>query len=203
MARKRRIFFKPTHKARSLFLQMENRFESEHSQIKIRNWCIKSRDMKRYIVLIIAITILVYLFLPSRDDSREIEAVIHDAIEAGKKKDLDGVMEHLSIEYRDDYGTTYPVIKNVVKNLFGRFDTFDGKYFDLKVSMNETEEGEKRAVANFDIYISGINSGTAFAILGSEDSPKNLTVTLKKSKLTGWKIIKVEGVDQEDRFYNK
>ncbi len=159
--------------------------------------------MKRYIVLIIAIAILVYLFLPSRDDSREIEAVIHDAIEAGKKKDLDGVMEHLSIEYRDDYGTTYPVIKNVVKNLFGRFDTFDGKYFDLKVSMNETEEGEKRAVANFDIYISGINSGTAFAILGSEDSPKNLTVTLKKSKLTGWKIIKVEGVDQEDRFYNK
>jgi hypothetical protein len=149
--------------------------------------------MKRYIVLIIAIAILVYLFLPSRDDSREIEAVIHDAIEAGKKKDLDGVMEHLSVEYRDDYGTTYPVIKNVVKNLFGRFDTFDGKYFDLKVSINETEEGEKRAVANFDIYISGINSGTAFAILRSEDSPKNLTVTLKKSKLTGWKIIKVEG----------
>jgi len=26
---------------------------------------------------------------------------------------------------------------------------------------------------------------------------------LKKSKLTGWKIIKVEGVDQEDGFYDK
>ncbi|MGE5445841.1 MAG: hypothetical protein ACM3SR_14810 [Ignavibacteriales bacterium] len=159
--------------------------------------------MKKYIVLIIVIAILVYFFLPSRDDSREIEAVIHDVMEAGKKKDLDGVMGHFSIEYRDDYGTTYPVVKNVVKNLFGRFDSFDGKYSDLKVSMNETEEGKKRAVANFDTYISGISSGTAFAILGSEDSPKNLTVTLKKSKLTGWKVIKVEGVEQKDRFYDK
>jgi len=159
--------------------------------------------MKKYVVLIIVIAILAYLLFPSRDDSREIEVVIHNVMEAGKKKDLDGVMEHFSIEYRDDYGATYPIVKNVIKNLFGGFDSFDGKYSDLKVSMNETEEGEKRAVANFDVYISGINSGTAFAILGSEDSPKNLTVTLKKSKVTGWKIVRVEGVEKGDRFYDK
>ncbi|MER3446136.1 MAG: hypothetical protein C4291_04530 [Candidatus Dadabacteria bacterium] len=67
-------------------------------------------------------------------------------MEAGKKKDLDGVMEHFSIEYRDDYSTTYPVVKNIIKNIFAGFDGFDGKYSDLKVSMNETGEAEKRAV---------------------------------------------------------
>jgi hypothetical protein len=156
--------------------------------------------MKKYIVLIIVIAILAYLFLPSRDDSREIGTVIHEIMEAGKKKDLDGIMKRFSIEYRDDYGTTYPVVKNIIKNFFDRFSSFDGKYSNLKVSVNETEEGEKRAVANLDMYISGINSDTVSAILGSEESPKNLTVTLKKSKLTGWNIVKVEGVEQEDRF---
>ena len=156
--------------------------------------------MKKYILLIIVISILAYLFLPSGDDSREIEAVIHDVMESGKKKDLDSVIKHFSIEYRDEYGATYPVVKNVIKDLFGRFDSFDGKYSGLKVSINETGEGKKQAVANFDMYISGINTGTSFAILGSDDSPKNLTVILKKSKLMGWEIVKVEGVEVEKGY---
>jgi hypothetical protein len=157
--------------------------------------------MKKYIILILIIAAtLTYLFFPSGDDTREIEAVIQKAMEAGKKKDLESMMEHFSIEYRDSYGTTYPVVKNIIKTFFDKFDSFDGKYSDLKVSMDETEEGEKRAVANFDMYISGIRSDIPTDILGNADSPKNLTLTLKKSKLRGWKIIKVEGIESEEGF---
>jgi hypothetical protein len=72
--------------------------------------------MKKYILLVIVMSILAYLFLPSRDDCREIEAVIHDVTESGKKKDLDSVIKHFSIEYRNEYRATYPVVKNVIKD---------------------------------------------------------------------------------------
>lgn len=152
--------------------------------------------MKKYLILIIVGVGLAYLFFSLEDDPREIEAVFVKAIEAGEKKDLDGVMEHFSINYRDEEGATYPVIKNVIKSFFDKFDGFRGEFWGLKVSINESQEGEKRAIANLDVSVSGISSGIPVSILGSEDSPQNLIVTLKKSGLGSWKIIKVEGVEQ-------
>jgi hypothetical protein len=153
--------------------------------------------MKKYVILIIIAVGLAYLFFPSGDDTREIEAVFIKATEAGEKKDLDGVMEPFSISYRDGYGATYPVVKNVVKNFFDKFDGFEGNFSALAVSINETEQGEKQAVANLDVYILGMKFGIPTSILGDADSPQNLTITLKKSGLGGWKIIKVEGLDGE------
>ena len=157
--------------------------------------------MKKYLILIIiAVVVLIYIFLPSGDDTREIEVILDGVIQAGREKNLDGVMEHFSISYRDDYGATYPVVRNIVKTFFDKFDGFDGKYSDLTVSIDDTEEGEKQAVANFDISVSGIRSSIPTTILGSGDVPQNLIVTLRKSKLTGWKIVKVEGVELEENF---
>ncbi|MBI2485846.1 MAG: hypothetical protein HYW01_02600 [Deltaproteobacteria bacterium] len=152
--------------------------------------------MKKYVILIIIAVVLAYLFFPSGDDTREIEAVFIKAMEAGEKKDLDGVMEPFSINYRDEYGATYPVVKNVLKNFFDKFDDFKGNFSALTVSINETE-GEKQAVANLDVYVLGMKFGIPTSILGDADSPQNLTITLKKSGLGVWKIIKVEGLDQE------
>jgi hypothetical protein len=152
--------------------------------------------MKKYLILIIVATGLVYLLFSPEDDSGEIEAVFVQAIKAGEKKDLDGVMEHFAIDYRDEEGATYPVIKNIIKNFFDKFDRFEGQFWGLKVSIDETEDGEKRAIANLDISVSGINSDSPVSILGSEDSPHNLTVTLKRSGLGSWKITKVQGVEQ-------
>lgn len=50
----------------------------------------------------------------------------------------------------------------------------------FKVSIRETEEGEKQAVANLDVFISGIKSGIPSPILGIEDSPQDITVTLER-----------------------
>ncbi|HEX3033596.1 MAG TPA: hypothetical protein VHT73_00480 [Thermodesulfobacteriota bacterium] len=157
--------------------------------------------MSKYIVLtIIILGILIYSFLQSGDDPSEIEAVFNEVIDSGKKKDLGGVMEHFSINYRDDYGITYPVVKNIVKNFFKRFDGFEADYSNLVVSINENEEGEKQAVANLDVQVSGIRNGIPVPILGDEDTQQNITVTLIKSKLLGWKIVKVEGIEAEEGF---
>ena len=155
--------------------------------------------MGKYLVLAIVILgLFIYLFLWSGDDPSEIGAVFNDVIEAGKKKDLDGMMDHFSINYRDDYGATYPIVKNVVKNFFERFDGFDADYSSLAVSINDSENGEKEAVANLDVWVSGIRNGIPVPLLGDEDTPQNVTVTLVKSKFGGWKIVKVEGVEAEE-----
>ena len=155
--------------------------------------------MSKYIVLaIIILGLFTYLFLSSGDDPSEIGVLFNEMIEVGKKKDLDGVMEHFSINYRDDYGATYPVVKNVVKNFFERFDGFEADYSNLAVSINESEDGEKKAVANLDVQVSGIRNGIPVQLLGDEDTPQNITVTLVKSKLRGWKIVKVEGIEDEE-----
>ncbi len=157
--------------------------------------------MSKYIVLIIIMLgILVYFFLQSGDDPSEIEAVFNEVIDSGRKKDLDGVMEHFSINYRDDYGATYPIVKNVVKNFFERFDGFEADYSNLAVSINESEDGEKEAVANLDAWVSGIRNGIPVPLLGDEDTSQNITVTLVKSKLGGWKIVKVEGIEADGEF---
>jgi len=151
--------------------------------------------MKRYIIIVIIGAVLAYALFGPGDNTSEIEAVFNKAIEAGEKKDFEGVMEHFSLTYRDEYGATYPVVKKIVKNSFEKFDALNCKYADLKVSINETEKGEKEAVANFNTYISGISFGIPVSLLGGEDSLQNLTVTLKKSSFGEWKIIKVEGLE--------
>ncbi len=37
-------------------------------------------------------------------------------------------------------------------------------------------------------------------LIGSEGSPDNVTVTLKKSGLGGWKITGVEGIDAQESY---
>ncbi|HWP93635.1 MAG TPA: hypothetical protein VNN20_15695 [Thermodesulfobacteriota bacterium] len=153
--------------------------------------------MKKYLIFIAVVAvILTYLFYPSGDDTREVAALLDQALESGKKKDLDGVMMHFSLNYRDEYGASYPVVKNIVKTYFDKFDSFDGKYSRLKASINETEGGEKQGVANLDIQVWGMKSGIPTPILGDLDSSSNITVTLKKSRLSGWKIVKVEGLEE-------
>jgi hypothetical protein len=153
--------------------------------------------MKKYVIFIVIIAVvLTYLFYPPGDDTREVEALLNQALESGKEKDLDGVMGHFSLNYRDEYGATYPVVKNVVKTYFDRFDSFEGKYSRLKASINETKGGEKQGVANLDVQVWGMKSGIPTPILGDLDSTSNITVTLKKSRLGGWKIVKVEGIEE-------
>ena len=112
---------------------------------------------------------------------------------AGRKKDLEGVMDHFSIHYRDENGATYPVVKNLVTHFFSNYDGFDCDYTDLKVSINDSDE-EQAALTSLDFYVSGIKSGKLFPIIGSESLPENIIVTFQKTSLGAWKIKEIEGV---------
>ncbi|MGQ0793721.1 MAG: hypothetical protein ACT4NX_06465 [Deltaproteobacteria bacterium] len=157
--------------------------------------------MRKIAPLILALAAVAYFFLPSGDDPRQIDAIFGKIEEAGVKRDLDGVFEHFSLLYKDDYGATYPALKGIVKRFFEKYDGFDAGYSNLAVSIGEDSDGKASAVANLDVYISGIKSGRDTPIVGNEGSPENITVTLEKSGLGDWKIVNIEGLESaEDGF---
>ncbi len=150
--------------------------------------------MKKVVLgLIVLVVLIMIFFLSSGEDTREIESTIDEIMMAGRKKDIDGVMDHFSIHYRDENGATYPVVKGIVTNFFSIYDGFDCNYSALKVSINDSGE-EQVAVASLDFYVSGIKTGKSFPIIGSELSPENIIVTLEKTTLRAWKIKEIEGV---------
>ena len=152
--------------------------------------------MKKLVVLVVVIIALLFFYLcRSTDDTTEISEVLDQMVESGENGMQGDLMEHVSIEYRDDYGATYLIIKNVVDNFFQKFTKFDTKYENLAVSIDKSESGDNTAVANLDIHIIGYRSGAPVDILGTEGSYQNITVELKKNKLLGWKITKAEGFE--------
>jgi len=157
--------------------------------------------MRRLILpIIIVAAFIIIFFLPDGDDTSEIESVFNQVIKAGEEKNFDGVMDHISLHYRDEYGATYPVVKNIVKRYFENYDRFDGAYSDLEVSFNESDQ-DVNALANLDVYVTGLRRGKSIVILGSEEGPDNITVTLEKSILGDWKIKSVDGINIEEIGY--
>ena len=155
--------------------------------------------MKKIVLPLIILAVLLIYFLTGKGHStREIESTFIKMFDAGKKKDFDSVLEHFSITYKDDYGGTYLIVKNILKRFFDKFDSFDISFSDLKASFKENEQGDSIAYVNFDIFISGIGSGLPVPILGTETNTENLTITMKKSTFGKWKIIKVEGLESEE-----
>ncbi|MEQ9618336.1 MAG: hypothetical protein RIG61_04075 [Deltaproteobacteria bacterium] len=155
--------------------------------------------MARYVIpLIIIVALLVYFYFPGGDDTSEIEAVFNSIIESAGEKNLEGVTEHFSLHYKDGHGVTYPVLKNLTQNAFEKYDGFQASYSGLSATIGENENGEKEAAANLDIIVKGIKSGKKQNLIGSDVSPENITVMLKKSSFRGWKIIEVEGIEKSD-----
>lgn len=154
--------------------------------------------MKKIVLIFIVLVVLILFFLfPSEDDTSEIESAIDEIMMAGRKKDLEGVMDHFSLHYRDENGATYPVVKSIVMHFFTNYEGFEGNYSDLKVSINDSDEGQV-AVASLDVYVSGIKAGKLFPIVGSELSPENIIVSLEKTTLGAWKIKEVEGISIDE-----
>jgi len=152
--------------------------------------------MKKFISLIlILLAIIAFLLWPSGDDPSEIEMVLNKMADAGRNSVFEGVTEHVSTQYRDDYGATYFIVKNIVQSFFEKYDKFETRFKNLSVSISESDSGDKMAVANLDIYIIGYKSDIPINILGDEDGYENIILTFKKSKLLGWKVVKSEGLD--------
>lgn len=157
--------------------------------------------MSRYLlILVVAALALVYFFFPRGDDAGDIEAVFNEMIAAAEKKDAEGVSGHFSLQYKDEYGASYPVVKNIITKAFEKYDRIDVSYSGLSAVFGENDYGEKEAAANVDVLVTGYESGMPHILIGSEGSPDNVTVTLEKSGMSGWKITGVEGLDNPEDY---
>ncbi len=151
----------------------------------------------RYIIpAIILGVLLIYFIFSGGDDTSEIEAVFNEIIESVKEKDEQGVLEHFSIHYQDEQGYNYLVIKRIIENAFSRFDTLDGSFDNISVSLGEDENGDKLAHTKVGVKATGVKGGIPETLLGSDDSHDEIMVTLKKASFGKWKIIEIEGVDK-------
>lgn len=157
--------------------------------------------MSKYILLLIIVTVvLIYFFFPRGDDAGRIEAVFNEIRDAAGKKDAEGVTGHFSLQYKDEYGAGYPVVKSIITKALEKYDSIQASYSGLTAVFSENEYGEKEAAANVDVLVTGFKSGVPYKLIGSEESPDNITVTLKKSGIGGWKITGVEGLDTPDDY---
>jgi len=153
--------------------------------------------MKILVVIAIIIAAIAAFFLwPAGDDPSEIEKVLKKMITAGEQGVYEGVTEHISFEYRDDYGATFFAVKTIVQNVFQKFDRFETKYNDLSVTISKAEDGSKIATANLNMNIKGIKSNIPVNLLGRDDGFENITLVFKKSKIGEWKVVKSEGLDR-------
>lgn len=146
-------------------------------------------------MIVLAIAGAYYLFRPG-DDPSQIKALFDEMTEASGSKDIDGTMEGFSFQYKDRYGVSYPVLKKLIGDAYKKFDRIEASYSGLDAVIGEDVNGTNIASVNVDVVVKGIKSDDTQWLIGSEDSPDNITVTLEKSTLGGWKITEVEGVDE-------
>ncbi len=127
-------------------------------------------------VPILASLLLVYLFLPS--DTKRIREIIYDGRDAIVRKDLERVMAHVSYNYRDRYGFTYLYIKENLKSLFQRTESFEIELDNLRVEVND-----KKAEARFLIKVKALETAGEVFLLGSEDVYESVFMSLEKERL--------------------
>ena len=153
--------------------------------------------MRKIIIVVLILALGMFLLTRNRGDDEFFSSYFNKMVEAGESKNLEQFMNFFSLQYKDEYGLNYIVIKKLVVNTFNEFDTLEGSFSDLSSSIKESG-GKNIAVINMDAKAVGIKNGIDTGVLGLQDKPENITIFLEKSTLGKWKIIKVEGVEKRD-----
>lgn len=155
---------------------------------------------KLFPIAIIIIIIIGFFLFRGKDDPKQFQSYFDQMLSAGEGKDLEKFMDNFSLHYKDDYGTNYIYIKHIVKNTFDKYESFEGVIENLDVSVSKDEEGNKIADTNMDVFVTGYKGGIPQEILGTSGHLDNITVTLQKSSLGKWKIVRVDGVEEAENF---
>lgn len=139
------------------------------------------------ILIIIIIAAIIIKFLLVSDKSRILK-VINEGRAAVEAEDVEKCMSHISLQYSDDYGLKYLIVKRILIDVFKEFDGF-------KVLLDniEIEVKEDKAVASFDLRIIVTLHNQPGYLVGSTDSPAKIKVYFVKERLK-WQAIKVSGI---------
>lgn len=152
--------------------------------------------MKKVLIIALIISAITYLiFSGGKNDDEYFNKYFSAMIESGEAKEVDKFMDNFSLRYHDENGFNYIVIKNIVKNVFEKFEDIEGSFSDLTSSISKNGEGKEIAVVNLDANAVAINGGIKSDLLGLRNTPENITIYLEKSTFGSWKILKIEGID--------
>lgn len=138
------------------------------------------------LIIIVIAAIIVKFFLVS--EKSRILKVINEGRAAVEAEDVEKSMSHVSLQYSDDYGIKYLIVKRILIDVFKEFDGF-------KVLLDniEIEVKEDKAVASFDLRIIVTLHNQPGYLVGSTDSPAKIMMYFIKERLK-WQVIKVSGV---------
>jgi len=147
--------------------------------------------MKRsiYIIIIIIVITVIALF-PSQ--KKRIKKVITSCSQALINEDIEGLMEHISFNYNDDYGGSYLVFKKRAEMSFNSYDDFE---IELDLMKIDVQEKESRVNINVSIIASAGNERGYLA--GDAAGYEKIAVLLEKASLD-WKVIKIERLTIND-----
>ncbi len=147
--------------------------------------------MKKALILLPVLLLIFILFLRNDGDDKLFTSHFSTMVKAAESKDLEKFMDFFSVHYKDDRGYNYIIIRGIVKNAFGEFETLKGSFSSLTSSVEK--QGEKQsATINMNVQATGVKAGIEVGILGLSDTPKNITVYLEKSRFEKWKIVKIK-----------
>jgi hypothetical protein len=119
---------------------------------------------------------------------RQIRKALSKAEAAFEAKDIEGTIEHFSLQYRDDLGLAYLNIKQLMKRGFEEFEGFDVKLGNLDIGV---EDDQATVLSEFRMIV--INNDQKAYLLGSDEEALPITFQLAKETMR-WKIRAVNGI---------
>ena len=150
--------------------------------------------MKRpWFLLLVFLTIVIIcilVFFPS--DKKRIWKVIVASEKAIIDEELDGLMENISYNYRDEYGGTYLLIKRRMQSVFKRLDNIDTEVQLVKISVDK-----KQAEAEINVRVTASHGEGRSYIVGDPVNWQIMKIYLEKSPYA-WEVIKVKGLVDYD-----
>lgn len=159
--------------------------------------------MKKLLLLAIIIVLGVVIYMNREGEGSDyFESYIDEMIDAGEAKDYEKFVSFFSIHYRDEYGVNYVYLKNIVKNQFEKYDSFEAAFKDLNVSeIYEDESGNRLIDVNMDVVVTGMVGGVPVELIGAKGHPDNISITLRQSFMKDWDIVSIEDLDNPGNSY--
>ena len=150
--------------------------------------------MKRpwFSVLVFLIIIIICILIFSPTDKKRIWKVIVASEKTIIDEDIDGLMEGISFNYRDEYGGTYLLIKRRMETVFKRLDNIDTEIQLVKISVDK-----KQAEADINVRVTASQGEGRSYIAGDPANWQNMKIYLEKLRYK-WEVISVKGLFDYD-----
>ncbi|MBI5675151.1 MAG: hypothetical protein HZC48_04865 [Nitrospirae bacterium] len=146
------------------------------------------RRSNRYIFLLLFFIAAAVAFVLYPTDEKRIRRVIAGSEDALIKKDLDGLFEYISYNYRDDYGNSYLILKKRMQIVFNRLNDIE-----IEKNLMGITVLDKTAEAELNVRVIASEGEAREYIIGDAVAWQEIKVYFEKSPYK-WKIVKVAGL---------